>query len=488
MTNLGGSGSDLAQTDVRSLAHAPQDLRALHQLCREGRLYDVERWIAEGRPLQLASAAILKGTRPKTALQIALETGQHSLGLLLLRSGYRLDLERYRPLDVALQSRRWDLFELLLEWGGDLKGADVYTVLNSYNVELYERFWAAGYDLTEGHEMASILGHGTTNRPLLGFVKRHRTEDPKVQKALNIALGYHVKAGNERGVNLCLWAGGDPHAPAPDPEFGLSVDAGPEDGEEHFIGWSAIEGAAKEGHLTILKRLGPDPARDDFDNLYRCAKYESIIAFLATIQPPKDLTRILSWHLWWLGDRFPWAGRRGTGTLEAVLTCGGRWEESNPERLTEIRRSLLKVTDYDLKTILSRLRRPEICAPVTYQELIRTPRMHGRLLALGLVKKPVSERERRRNELARLMGRYNRVTLYEQVWSQPVQDVANSYGISGVRLGKVCRNLHVPVPPRGYWARVRNGYTTGKPPLPKNGGDDRRRRSLRPADSQESRS
>src|SRR6266487_5272575 len=47
--------------------------------------------------------------------------------------GYRLELERYRPLDVALQSRRGHLFKLLLEWGADLKDADVYTVLNTYN-------------------------------------------------------------------------------------------------------------------------------------------------------------------------------------------------------------------------------------------------------------------------------------------------------------------------------------------------------------------
>ena len=93
--------------------------------------------------------------------------------------------------------------------------------------------------------------------------------------------------------------------------------------------------------------------------------------------------------------------------------------------------------------------------------------MQERLLVLGLVKKPVSERERRRDELARLMSRCDRAALYEQVWSQPVQDVAKSYGISGVGLGKVCRKLHVPVPPRGYWARVRNGYTVRKPPLPK---------------------
>jgi hypothetical protein len=114
--------------------------------------------------------------------------------------------------------------------------------------------------------MASILGHGTRNRPLLCFVKRHRSEDPKIQRELNIALGYHAGKGNERGVSLCLWAGADPHAPAPNPELGAAEDPDPETPEEHFIGWSAMEEVALAGHLAILKRLGPDPAHDDFDS------------------------------------------------------------------------------------------------------------------------------------------------------------------------------------------------------------------------------
>ena len=57
----------------RPLAHSLEDVRPLHQLCREGRFYDVERWIADGKPLQLTPEAVPKGTRPKTALQIALD-------------------------------------------------------------------------------------------------------------------------------------------------------------------------------------------------------------------------------------------------------------------------------------------------------------------------------------------------------------------------------------------------------------------------------
>jgi hypothetical protein len=157
---------------------------------------------------------IPKGARPKTALQVALETGQHSLVSLLLKSRYRLDLERYSPVDLALKVRRWDLFDLLLQWGADLKSADVYTVLETYNVELYERFWAAGYELTERHEMGSILGHGTRNRPLLGFVKRHRAGDPKIQTEIDIVLGNHAREGNERCVSLCLWVGAEKHRKA----------------------------------------------------------------------------------------------------------------------------------------------------------------------------------------------------------------------------------------------------------------------------------
>ncbi len=348
-----------------------------------------------------------------------------------------------------------------------MKSVDVYTVLNTYNAQLYDRFRSAGYDLTARHEMASILGHGTSNRPLLGFVKRHRTEDPKIQRELNLALGYQVKEGNERGVSLCLWAGADPHSPASYAEPDVSATDDQKNTAEQDTGWSAIERAASEGHLAILKRLGPDPTRDDFDSLYRYAKDGSIIAFLSTIQPPKDLSGILSSQLAWMGISLPWAIRTGTWTIEALLTCKVRWEEANPERIADIRRLLLKLSDYDLKTLISRLRRPEICAPETYMELVRTSSIQTRLLALGLMKKPVSEREKRKQEFVRFASRYDRTKLYEQVWSQPVQAVAETYQISGVMLGKVCRKLQVPVPPRGYWAQVQSGYRTKRPSLPK---------------------
>jgi hypothetical protein len=255
--------------------------------------------------------------------------------------------------------------------------------------------------------------------------------------------------------------------PTPNRDLGIDHDPGSEDEGDRFIGWSAVEEAARVGHLNILKRLGPDPARDDFDELYQYARYESIVAFLAAIQPPKDLTSILSWHLRWMVDPYPLSSGRGSGMVEKLLTCGVRWAETDPGKISDVRRWLMKAKDYELKNTLRHLKRPESCAPQTLEELVRSSKIRERLYALGVLKKPVSERERRRDELRRLMYRYDRTVLYKQVWSQPVQDVAKSYGISGVALAKACRKLEVPVPPRGYWARIRNGYKARKPSLPR---------------------
>ena len=59
---------------------------------------------------------------------------------------------------------------------------------------------------------------------------------------------------------------------------------------------------------------------------------------------------------------------------------------------------------------------------------------------------------------------YERDVLYEQVWSEPVRDVAKRYGVSGVALAKTCRRLSVPVPGRGYWAKKQAGNA---PPVPR---------------------
>jgi hypothetical protein len=78
----------------------PKDLSDLHRLCRVGRLYDVERWIQAGRPLQAISGGTAGQRRVASALEIALQAGNQSLVFLLLCNGYDPNLEVGSPLDL----------------------------------------------------------------------------------------------------------------------------------------------------------------------------------------------------------------------------------------------------------------------------------------------------------------------------------------------------------------------------------------------------
>lgn len=61
----------------------------------------------------------------------------------------------------------------------------------------------------------------------------------------------------------------------------------------------------------------------------------------------------------------------------------------------------------------------------------------------------------------------SREDLYELVWSKPMRELAKDFGISDVALAKRCRRLGIPVPGRGYWARVDAGQQPYRPTLPK---------------------
>ena len=58
-----------------------------------------------------------------------------------------------------------------------------------------------------------------------------------------------------------------------------------------------------------------------------------------------------------------------------------------------------------------------------------------------------------------------RQNLFEMVWSQPMTKLAAQFKISDVALTKICRRHEIPVPGRGFWARVAAGYPLKRPEL-----------------------
>ena len=133
---------------ISHVTHLTADLEELHLFCKQGKFYEVENWIKQGRPLQIAADTKVHG-KYRSALTIALDTGQHSLCLLLLRSGYLSKSERTSPFDIAIEKRRRDLVDLLFEFGTDPHRVSLWTLFDSYDTEFFERFLAAGVDLTK---------------------------------------------------------------------------------------------------------------------------------------------------------------------------------------------------------------------------------------------------------------------------------------------------------------------------------------------------
>jgi hypothetical protein len=67
------------------------------------------------------------------------------------------------------------------------------------------------------------------------------------------------------------------------------------------------------------------------------------------------------------------------------------------------------------------------------------------------------------NEKPRTLSRED---LYELAWSKPIRELAKDFRISDVALAKRCRGLGIPLPGRGYWARVGAGQRPYRPKLP----------------------
>jgi hypothetical protein len=65
----------------------------------------------------------------------------------------------------------------------------------------------------------------------------------------------------------------------------------------------------------------------------------------------------------------------------------------------------------------------------------------------------------------RRVERLSRAELYELIWSSPVSTVSVKYGISDVGLAKACKRANIPLPERGYWAKLAAGQTVQRTPL-----------------------
>lgn len=64
-----------------------------------------------------------------------------------------------------------------------------------------------------------------------------------------------------------------------------------------------------------------------------------------------------------------------------------------------------------------------------------------------------------------LTKKITREELYDLVWKKPTQQIAKELQVSDSAIGKWCKKMEVPKPPRGFWARVKESYQVTRAPL-----------------------
>ncbi|QJX64682.1 hypothetical protein HLK66_03190 [Niallia circulans] len=64
------------------------------------------------------------------------------------------------------------------------------------------------------------------------------------------------------------------------------------------------------------------------------------------------------------------------------------------------------------------------------------------------------------------MTQDEREKLYDEVWNKPLAEIAGKYKVSEATMRKHLKRLMIPLPPRGYWQRIRNGESEERIDLP----------------------
>ena len=152
-------------TAVGARAETYEEVKPLADLCRAGKLFEVQAWVAAGKPVNLPLTPG-KRRRYKSPLQIAVDCGFHSLVQVLLEGGAAMEPDGWNsPMSRALAMRRLDIIQLLVEHGYDPATVDMTEVFASWDPAIMDYFIERGAEVEKGNPLACALCNRTTSRP-----------------------------------------------------------------------------------------------------------------------------------------------------------------------------------------------------------------------------------------------------------------------------------------------------------------------------------
>lgn len=385
------------------------EAKYLLHLCKTGRLFDVQNWIASGKSL------LLPAELRTTPLKVALDTGFHSLVELLVRNEVGQDLKN-RALRHAVSLKRLDFIELLVSGGADICSVPFIEVLDVWDPTIIRYFLDHGADFIKDSPFAVAFRERirTAIGPWKECREKYPAVAPQLQEQADRALRHFCFKGDLKWVSLLMWAGADPRSSGPtlDDDEGL-------DESEHS---NALTAAAYCENLEVLKRLKPDAKRDNIDQLLTIAAavgHSDVVRYLFQLgAKPNDksnggssaLDNCLERFRYesflhsfsFTGDRNPskaskYAVSKTRATIQLLLEQGALWRPDNADHVARVRRNLYECEADVTLELVERLMKHAACTQDTIHELLRTSAMKKHLIPvskrLGWLKFDVRTRE-----------------------------------------------------------------------------------------------
>jgi hypothetical protein len=207
--------ADINLNDNRKSIQATSDaeIQPLLAMCRDGRLFDVQAWIAAGKPVNVRRRTS-KSTRQLSPLILAINGGFNSLVDVLLGAGADpTNMGRNRAMNQAVKRKRPDIVQLLVDHGADPAAVSMKDVFGTEEEALIRYFIDRGANLKSGRPLARALCH--YSRVALNIYRQYRKKMPYLKDQLNLALRYHCENENLYWMGVLLRTGADPYAEGP---------------------------------------------------------------------------------------------------------------------------------------------------------------------------------------------------------------------------------------------------------------------------------
>jgi hypothetical protein len=367
-----------------------EESKTLLALCRAGKLYEVERWITGGRSISTSTSI------KRTPLLTAVDTGFHSLVELLARNEPQQEVKD-RALAEAVEAKRLDIVQVLVEHGALIQSVPLADVLLTWDRPLMQFFLEGGADPVRGNPFL-IAFHNKVQRALRPFVD-YRNAHPEFADALQAqadrALRHFSYRADLKWISLLLWAGANPRSLGPDLDDRYADDA-----DCHT---TALLEACSKGSLDALKKLKPDPRRDNLSDLLQAAALSDsreLIDYLLHLgAQPNDkpnggssaLDRCLGSLRW--EDRNSLISKQpaskyalsgGFARIERLLQAGAQWRPGEPDGMKFMRQMLYKCEPAVTVALVKLFAKYQAAPEELLEELLDAPRMRGHLSTIGM--------------------------------------------------------------------------------------------------------